>query len=141
MVNRGVTPIDSSTPVGQLRIFLGDVDSVPLNPPETGYVDYTNFSDAQLEQYITWGGGSITRATGYAYLGLGGAVIAYDGRWTTDDLTVQDSTGANYISLAEKYFGLADDEDGSSGTDYFNVVPTVKDSEVFPEASTRPVWY
>ena len=52
MSNRGVAPADTSTETGQLRTNLGDLNFVPLDPPETGFGSYDWFSDLELEELL-----------------------------------------------------------------------------------------
>lgn len=140
MSNPGVYPVDSTTDVGKLRILLGDVNSVPLDPPVTGQTDFTSFSDSQLQGYIDASSDNLTRAMAFAYLALAAAYGSGGPEWQTDDLHVkEDGTGGFYLSLANRYFGLADDEDGLAGSDYVNIVPTGRDRPyVRPEASPWP---
>lgn len=141
MSNPGAFPIDSATQVGQLRILLGDINSVPLDPPVAGQQDFQNFSDAQLQSYIDNSNDSLTRAMAYAYLALASAYGPGDPEWQTDDLHVKaDGRGSFYLSLANRYFGLADDEDGAATNDYVNIVPTNRSDPYYdrPEASPYP---
>lgn len=143
MANPGAYPVDTATKVGQLRIFLGDVNSVPLDPPITGQQDYTSFSDAQLQSYIDASGDNLTRAMAFAYLALASSYGAsVEPEWQTDDLHVKEDGRADfYLSLANKYFGLADAEDGTLVSDYVNIVPTNRSPQhVRPEASPWPYW-
>lgn len=69
--NLGAYPIDSATPVGQLRIAVGDVSGTEFVPALAGFRSYKYFSDAELAVFITTSGGSIMRAHGLAYMQLG----------------------------------------------------------------------
>ena len=119
-INRGVVPVDPNTPVGALRYAIGDIDYEDLAPPEAGFGNYSNFSDSELAQFIAQGGGSTTRASGFAYLRF--AVLAATGAisWRTDDLAVDSKQVASeYRLLARIAFEQADAEDaaGASGFD------------------------
>lgn len=119
-VNRGVAPVEPSTPVGALRYSIGDLDYEPLDPAETGYGNFPNFSDTELAQFIAQGGGSVTRASGFVYLRF--ATLAASGAisWRTDDLAVDSKQVASeYRLLARIAFEQADAEDaaGASGFD------------------------
>lgn len=115
MTNRGIAPLDPLTPVGQLRLLVGDTEYTELDP---GFGDYNNFSDAELEGFITSGGGSIVRASGFAYLRLAALAAAGAISWRSDDLAVDSKIVASeYRLLANIAFGQADTEDalGASG--------------------------
>ncbi len=112
MVNKGIAPADPASPIGSLRFLLGDLEYDGLDTPEEGYGDYYNFGDDELAGFITAGGGSITRASGYAYLRL--AAIAASGAisWRSDDLSVDSKIPpSEYRLLARIAFEQADDED------------------------------
>lgn len=117
--NKGIAPLDPTSAVGQLRLLLGDLDYDGLEPLEEGFGDYYNFSDAELEGFITAGGGSITRASGYAYLRL--AAIAASGAisWRSDDLSVDSKIPASeFRLLARIAFEQADDEESGSASSF-----------------------
>lgn len=112
MANRGVAPLDPNTDVGELRLLIGDTEYVPLVPPEEGIGDYNNFSDDELNGFLTAGGGSITRASGYAYLRLAALSAAGAISWRSDDLAVDTKLIASeYRLLARIAFEQADNED------------------------------
>lgn len=118
-INKGVAPIDPTTPVSQLRLLLGDLDYDGLDEPEDGFGNFYNFSDAELEGFIAAGGGSITRGSGYAYLRL--AAIAASGAisWRSDDLSVDSKIPASeFRLLARIAFEQADDEESGSASGF-----------------------
>lgn len=112
MTNRGIAPLDPGTEVGQLRLLVGDTEYVEFIPPEVGYGDYNNFSDDELNGFIVAGGGSLTRASGYAYLRLAALAAASAISWRSDDLAVDSKLVASeYRLLARIAFEQADGED------------------------------
>lgn len=119
MANPGVFPIDPSTPVGQVRLFIGDVTARPLSPTVEGQASFDWFSDAELAQFLVSADGSVQRACGYAILQLATGAALKDGRAIkTDDLSVGASTkGASLLAVAQAFFAEADaaDEGDSSG--------------------------
>lgn len=121
-MNRGVAPPDPETPVGELRFLIGDTQYTELDPPEAGYGNYTNFSDDQLEAFITQSDGSIVRAAGYSYLTLAAAVAASSVSWKSDDLAITDNRAKYLTDLANFWFSRADDDDASAASDGFDVV-------------------
>lgn len=150
-VNRGVAPADPSTPVGQLRYLIGDIDYDPLDPVEAGYGDYANFSDEELTGFIAAGGDSVIRASGYAYLRF--AALAASGAisWRSDDLSVDSKqVAAEYRLLARIAFEQADSEDAglASGfaldhpySDECGCVEFGRPCECQPELAARVVRY
>jgi hypothetical protein len=111
MTNRGATPVDPNTQVGQLRLLIGDIESVPLDPAEAGFADYNNFSDDELQGFLNTGG-TVTRASGYAYLRLAAVAAAGAISWRSDDLSVDGKIMASeYRLLARIAFEQADAED------------------------------
>lgn len=118
--NRGVAPADPTSPTGALRYTIGDTDYEPLTPPETGYGDYANFSDNELAAFLTRGGDSITRASGFAYLRFAALAAAGAISWKSDDLSVDSKQVASEFRLLSRIaFEQADAEDsaGVSGFD------------------------
>jgi hypothetical protein len=112
MTNRGIAPLEPATDVGKLRLLVGDTEYVELAPAEPGYGDYNNFSDAELEGFIVAGGGSITRASGFAYLRLAALAAAGAISWRSDDLAVDTKLVASeYRLLSRIAFEQADNED------------------------------
>lgn len=112
MTNRGIAPLDPLTSVGQLRLLVGDTEYVDLVPPEVGFGDYNNFSDDELNGFVTAGGGSITRASGFAYLRLAALAAAGAISWRSDDLAVDSKIVASeYRLLARIAFEQADNEE------------------------------
>jgi hypothetical protein len=118
-INRGVVPLDPTSAVGQVRLLIGDLDYEEYDPVQVGYGIYANFSDAELAGFVTAGGDSVTRATGYAYLRL--AALAASGAisWKSDDLAVDSKQVATeYRLLANIAFAQADDADVSGASSF-----------------------
>lgn len=119
MTNRGIAPLDPNSDVGQLRLIVGDTEFIPLVPPESGYGDYNNFSDDELQGFITAGGGSITRASGYAYIRFAALAAAGAISWRSDDLSVDSKTIASeYRLLARIAFEQADNEEDLNASQF-----------------------
>lgn len=112
MTNRGIAPPDGDTAVGELRYLIGDTDYTAIAPPVAGFGDYANFSDAELEGFLRAGGGSVTRASGYAYLRFAALAAANAISWRSDDLSVDSKIPASeFRLLARIAFEQADAED------------------------------
>ena len=118
----GVYPIDPSTPVGQVRLNVGDTASVPLNPPVDGQQSYTNFSDAELQSYLTSASDSVPRATAFAFQALARSVAGASTK--TDDLASDPSKwAAIYMESATQWLAEADRQDATDSNSFFQIVP------------------
>ena len=72
MANKGVAPADLTTDVGRLRAILGDMDYVPLDPPEAGFGDYGMYSDGELSVFLGQGE-SVEGGAYFAYMQMAAA--------------------------------------------------------------------
>ncbi len=116
MANRGVAPLDDSTLVGQFRLLYGDTQYTALDPVESGYGDYTELSDAEIEMFLSRGDDSISRAIGYYYLRLAGDAAKRSGVFKDYDLSVDLKARAQDLrASANDWFARADEEDAISG--------------------------
>ena len=124
MSNSGVYPLDTTTNVGKTRLTLGDTISVAFDPVQVGLQNYTLFSDAELEFFLSNGGDSPTRASGRAFLSLAGAAAQQAESIKDYDLAVDRRQKAEQLRLqAAEYFRLADQAD-AAGTTGFQIVGT-----------------
>ena len=139
-MNRGLAPLDPTTSVGQLRLLVGDIDYVALVPPEVGYGDYNNFSDDELTGFLLVSGGSITRASGHAYLRLAALAAAGALSWKSDDLSVDaKQVATEYRLLANIAFGQADTEDAAGASVFLLDHPYTSDTAI-DYALGRGIW-
>lgn len=119
MTNTGLIPVDFTTPVGQLRGILGDLEFIPLTDT-TG--DFTNFSDAQLAAFLATGSGNVATGAGYAYLTLAAQFAADSIKFTTDDEAVDLTARAESMrKLAALWFERGDGADAAAGSDFFEI--------------------
>lgn len=137
MTNRGVTPVDPDTLVGQFRNAYGDTQYVPLDPPELGYGDYTELSDDEIEGFLLQGSDNVNRAIGYYYIRLSGEASKLSKLTKDYDLTVDLTKRANDLrETAKIYFDAAAAEDVVSGaTDLFDSFKFVTEPSRTPEAA------
>jgi hypothetical protein len=141
MTNRGIAPLDPSSDVGKVRLLVGDTVYTALVPPEVGYGDYTNFSDDEIEAFLTAGGDSTMRAAGFAYMQLAATAAMESVSIADYDLKVDLTKRAGDLrAMAEFYFEQADQIDGAS-EDAFIIVPTGQRDDCWPELAERPVWW
>lgn len=140
-VNRGVYPLDPTSDVGKFRLLYGDVDSIPLVPPELGFQNYTELSDDEIDMFLAQGSESISRAIGFYYLRLSGDAAKQSKSIADYDLKVDTTKrAADLRAIAEMWFGRADDEDDLNGlTDIFDIFDLGTHGDVIPELSI-PIW-
>ncbi|GAB2702082.1 hypothetical protein BKA24_001727 [Microbacterium marinum] len=128
-MNPGVYPISADSPVGRVRIHVGDTESQgELLPPVPGQVNYAVWSDAALEAYLTTAGGNELRAAAHAVNTL---AIAYaqQGRVgvRADDLQLtMPDRGAPLAEIAERLYRSADAADAAAADDVFTFAPAPK---------------
>lgn len=137
--NPGVFPLDPATPVGELRLLLGDTASVPYVPDEPGFQNYAAFSDDELKSLLSSSGGSLPGAVGFAYLKLAGSAAGSSVAWASDDLRLDLSkTPAELRAIAALWFGRADA--ASAGEDAFYITDTGAPDHCkdWPELAQRP---
>ena len=142
--NPGVYPIDPLTTTGQFRMLFGDVTSVAYDPVETGFQNYTNYSDAEIEQFLLQGNDSISRAIGYAYSQAAGAAAMQSKSIADYDLRVDLTKRAEDLrKMAEFWFDKAKDEDALTGADeFFEIVELDPEWHEIIEGETSPfIWY
>lgn len=141
-INRGVAPPDTDTPVGSVRVGLGDTSWVELDPPEPGFGNYQLFSDSELELFLVLSDGNVPRAIAMAYIKLAASWNSSSATIRTDDLqySVKDSVGS-WLNLADYWNKIADDEDSRAADDMFDMVDvgTTRRCRRPPEASPWPV--
>jgi hypothetical protein len=112
MPNKGISPIDTATALGQLRANLGDINSVALAPPEAGFVDYVYFADAELETFLLLGSSNVTRATAHALIQLSTGAALVGKSIKTDDLGIDiRGRGKDLLDIATALFKQANEED------------------------------
>jgi hypothetical protein len=133
MVNRGVAPADSSTPIGQLRNIIGDVAYTELDPVEPGFGNYAAFSDDQLQSFLDLGTGNLAYGVGYAYTTLAAQFAADAIKVTTDDEAIDLTQRAESMrKIANDWFNRGDANAAANDT-YFSIVyPEYECGSEFP---------
>ena len=139
--NPGVYPLEPETPVGQFRLVYGDTHSNPYTPAETGFQNYDELSDDEIEAFLSVGGTSINRAIGYYYLALSGAAAKTSKSVVDYDLKIDTTKrAADLRAIAQWWFDQADNDDVISAEEGFEIVPTGTNSGDFIPEATIPVW-
>lgn len=139
MVNRGVAPPDPQTQVGQFRFTAGDTSYTDLVPPEAGFGDYAIWSDDEITTFLSVAGDNLARAIAIAYRQMAAMWASTGASIKTDDLSYasKDSV-ANWLSLADYWDKVADEQDATAVDDYFDLVPVRREAYTHAEASPWP---
>lgn len=124
MANPGVFPLNPTTDVGKVRLVIGDTISVPFDPVQAGLQDYTQFSDAEIEVFLSYGDDSPMRAAGYAYLSLAGAAAQQAESIKDYDLQVDSRQKAEQLRLQARFYFDQADEIDLAGDEAFQIVAT-----------------
>lgn len=135
-VNKGVAPPVMSSPVGQMRALLGDLEYTELNPPEAGFGSYTKFSDDEIEAFLA-ASDSQEGAMFLAYMQLA-ADAAMDSKSVADlDLKVDFTKRATDLRLIA--FAWRDRAD-ALGADVFEMFDvSIQDCDCPPELAANSV--
>lgn len=137
--NPGV-PLDPNTPVGQFRARSGDTKWTEYDPVEPGWVNYTLFSDAEIEAFLAVAP-TMTWALYEAFIQLA-STAALESKSVRDyDLQIDNTKrSADLRAIAEMWRSRAEQEDAASGeSDYFDVSSTLGNAEFIPEG-TVPIF-
>lgn len=123
MQHPGQTPLDFASPIGQLRVEVGDTSFSELEPAVTGQGSYAVWSDNDLAAALARAKGSVTRAAGALTRSLAIQYAAEGKSIKTDDLAIDvKGRGADLLAVAKAFFAEADAADISGGNDYFDIV-------------------
>lgn len=139
MANKGVAPFNPATEVGTFRALAGDTVYTELDPPETGFGDYTFWSDDEITAFL-----SVSESTAwaiyYAYLQAASTAAAQSVTIKDFDLSVDLSKRADGLrAIAALWLSRAQDDDAVSGEDAFEIVPTGRRGGFIPEG-VPAVW-
>ena len=139
MPNLGVFPFNPSTPVGQVRVLLGDTDPVPEPVGEVG--TYVLYSDAELEAMLAVFGGSVKRAGAQVIRSAAVSKAMTLGKWRTDDLSTDYAAVAEAMRKAALDLdNAADSDDIRASADIFELIfPDQGCCTCRPEATAWPV--
>lgn len=134
-VNKGVAPLDPTSDVGKFRLLVGDTSYEELDPPESGFGDYTYFSDDEIELFLDQGE-SMEEAAYLAYLQLA-AATALESKTVKDfDLQVDlTKRSGDLRAIALMWRDRAD----AAGADIFEAFDIVSGPECTPEGMVRTV--
>ncbi|WP_406245908.1 hypothetical protein ACI7YT_12770 [Microbacterium sp. M] len=124
MTNVGIAPPQPATPVGQLRLLVGDKNFTALEPPMTGLGNYAIWSDDALAVTLATAGGSQYRAAWSLYLGLAAEYAQRGKSIRTDDLAIDTKgRGDTLVKVAESFLSEAESAEAAEASDFFQLVP------------------
>lgn len=124
MSNKGISPIDAGTPVGALRLLVGDTASIPLDPAEDGFADYSVWSDDALLTALATQADNQLRAAGTLYLQLAAQYAQVGRSIKTDDLALDTKgRGGDLLKIAQSFLDEATASDNAAAADFFQIVP------------------
>lgn len=133
-VNKGVAPVDFSTPVGKFRLLVGDLEYEELDPPEPGLGSYKYFSDLEIESFLEQGD-SQEEAAYLAYMQLATAAAMESKSVKDFDLQVDLTKRSGELrAIANMWRNKADSMVG----DIFEVFDTVDPRRYPPELAAQP---
>lgn len=143
MSNIGIAPLDPTSPIGQLRVLVGDTDSRPLDPAQPGLGDYAVFGDIALEASLLAADSSLNRAAGNLFLTLAAQLSAEGKSIRTEDLSINTTQrGQSLLDIAKAFLAAADDEALAEADSFVTVAPyggRPGRSPLRPEATPRPL--
>lgn len=115
--NEGAVPVDFASPVGRVRLLIGDTDADPLTLDATsGTGTYVFFSDAEIEAFLTTRGGNTNRAAATILRAIAASQALKLKKWSSADLLVDGSAIANSLLAAARAFEQeADASDVAAG--------------------------
>lgn len=123
MSNPGKHPIDAESPIGKLRLAVGDTSYTALTPPVAGQVDYANFSDAELQELVDLAGENRYRAAAMAWAKLAAIAAASSVSIKTNDLGYsRDRTASELRELAKFWAKLATEQDEGNADESIEIV-------------------
>ena len=135
MSNEGVTPVDYTSLVGQVRALIGDTESIALDPPVAGQGEYMWYSDGALTGLLSVYGDNPLKAAAQGLRIVASSQALLLKKWNADDL------GVDGAAIAEALRKLAADLDkqaseGIASIDIFEISDVRTDEttafELFP---------
>ncbi|ALJ19496.1 hypothetical protein [Microbacterium sp. No. 7] len=123
MSTEGTYPIDTGTPVGQLRYLVGDTAATNIDAV-AGVADYAIWSDDALIAALAISGDNQNRAAGSLYTLLASQYVQLGRSIKTDDLAIDTRhRGKDMLEIARSFYAQADAADGDAAAEFFDIVP------------------
>ncbi len=138
MPNQGLTPPDYMSAVGQVRVLLGDDDSIPLVPPVVNQGEYMWFGDEAISAVVTLYAGNVFRAAARLLMTVAGSQALLLKKWSADDLSVD---GAAIAEALRKQAAdlMAEAETAAGNVDSFIVAYPGRTKTYVPEGFPIPI--
>lgn len=138
--NRGIAPPDMSTPVGQVRALIGDVEWTAYDPPVPGFGMYQKMSDAEIEGFLALSDGDPLGAAYFTYLQMASSA-AEEAKVVQDlDLRIDLTKRASELRLIAQMWL---DKWNQASADIFETFDTliVPECRCTPELTANPVCF
>lgn len=124
MANIGITPPAPESPVGALRLLVGDFASIPLDPDQEGLGDYSVWSDAALSVALASAMGNAYRAAWSLYIGLAAEYMQSSRSIKTDDLAIDTrGRGSDLLRVAQSFLDEATAIESATADEAFAIIP------------------
>ena len=100
--NVGVYPINPASPVGNVRVLIGDTDPTQISPPNGISGTYLWYSDAEIEAILSLYGDNPKLAAARILYSIAGSQALLLRKWSTDDLSVDGAAVAEALRKLAK---------------------------------------
>lgn len=126
--NQGIAPPNFGTPVGQVRLLVGDTNPTPHlenDQPITGQGDYLWYSDSELTALLTMNGGSVKLTAAHVIESIAMSQALLLKKFTSADLSVDGPAISDALLKRAKLLrDQADDDLALVVRDYVKLVNT-----------------
>ena len=134
--NVGVFPFNAASPVGNVRVLIGDTDPTQIDPPLGISGSYLFFSDTEIEAILSMYGDDPRLAAARMLISIAGSQALLLKKWSSDDLSVDGAAIAEALRKLAK--DLRDEvADGVAMTDIFEISYPGGSCELVPEGFPR----
>jgi hypothetical protein len=138
MPNEGIAPPVYTSTTGQVRVLLGDTDSIPLDPVVAGQGEYMWFSDDEIDAILGLYADNPKRTAARLLITVAGSQALLLKKWSADDLSVD---GAAIAEALRKWAAQLQDEAdaGDASIDIFEIsYPGRNQGILWPEGFPAP---
>lgn len=100
--NLGVYPFNPASPVGNVRVLIGDTDPTQIDPPLGISGTYLWYSDIEIEAIISMYGDSPRLAASRILMSIAASQALLLKKWSSDDLSVDGAAIAEALRKIAK---------------------------------------
>lgn len=131
-MNKGLSPIDPTTPVGQVRLVIGDTDAIDVD--SDGYGEFVYYSDRELESLLGLYGGNVKRTAARIYRTIAASEVLLHKKFVSADLSADSSVVSKELRLLADALEREADSDAADGAEVFLI------SDRLPNVYTSRPW-